>query len=397
MSTDARARVLLVDDEPNVLESLRRQLRREFAVETAVGAANGLATLGRGGPFAVVVSDFMMPGINGADFLAAARRTAPLTTRMLLTGQANLQDAADVINKGQVFRMLLKPVDHETLVAALHACLEQHRLLVAERELLEQTLHGSVKALTDVLSLTSPAGFGRAMRMRQLVTQLLDRIEVDERWPIELAAMMSQLGVVTLPPGVFAKVDAGGPLTDTEQRMVDAMPSVAINLLSSIPRMAPVCDAILYSRKDFDGSGPPRDGVAGDRIPLGGRVLRLAQDYDILTVHGVAPAEAYAVLEYHRSRYDPALLKVLAQIAAEADSAEMRSVQLLDLVPGMILAADVCTRAGTVLVARGQEVTVGLIARLRNFAATSEGVEEPVIVRGSCPDLPSGDDRYRNR
>src|SRR5689334_8016164 len=87
-------RILLVDDEPNLLDGLRRQLRRDFRVETAVGAAKGLFALGQDEPFEVIVSDYLMPGINGAQFLAAARKAAPTATRMLLTGHTSLSDAA---------------------------------------------------------------------------------------------------------------------------------------------------------------------------------------------------------------------------------------------------------------------------------------------------------------
>jgi response regulator RpfG family c-di-GMP phosphodiesterase len=381
-ATDSPARVLLVDDEPNVLDALRRQLRREFSVETAVGAANGLAALGRSGPFAVIVSDFLMPGINGADFLAAARKAAPDTTRMLLTGHANLENAAATVNQGQVLRLLIKPVDHDTMVAALRECVEHHRRMVAERELLEQTLHGSVKALTDVLSLTNPAGFTRATRVRRLISTALDHVETDDRWAIELAAMMSQLGAVSLPPHVSDKLDAGLDLTAAERAMVDQLPLVAEQLISPIPRMAPVCAAIRYSRKSFDGSGPPDDRVAGEQIPLGGRLLRLAQDYDTLNSRGVPSAEALATLGADQGAYDPALLKVLSTVAADADGEEVRGVMLVELRPGMVLASDVRSLDDVLLVTGGQEVTASLISRLKNFATMEEGVAEPVMVRG---------------
>jgi response regulator RpfG family c-di-GMP phosphodiesterase len=388
-------RVLLVDDEPNVLDALRRQLRRDFSVETAVGAANGLAALGRGGPFAVIVSDFLMPGINGADFLAAARKAAPDTTRMLLTGHANLENAAATVNHGQVLRFLIKPVDHDTMITALRECVEHHRRLVAEREgreLLEQTLHGSVKALTDVLSLTNPAGFARATRVRRLAAAVLDRLagdaaagdaaEVPDRWAIELAAMLCQLGAVSLPPYVSEKLDAGLDLSQTERAMVDAVPAVADDLLSPIPRMAPVCAAIRYSRKGFDGSGPPEsDHTSHANLPLGGRLLRLLQDYDAMTIRGMPAAEVVATLGTRAGTYDPALLAALTAVVLAADAKEVHGVLLAELCQGMILATDVTNLHGVLLVKGGQEVTASLITRLKNFAAVEEeGVAEPLMV-----------------
>ncbi|WP_432834245.1 HD domain-containing phosphohydrolase [Dactylosporangium sp. CA-092794] len=372
-----------MDDEPNLLDAFKRQLRREFSVETGVGATNGMVTLGRAGPFDVIVSDFLMPGINGAEFLAMVRKAAPLATRVLLTGHASLEGAAATVNEGQVFRILLKPVDTEVMVNTLHECVAHHRRLVSERELLEQTLTGSVKALTDVLSLASPTGFGRATRMRRLATRLLDKIEVDERWPIELAAMLSQLGVITLPPVVLAKVEAGEPLSEAEHAMIDQMPDVAESLLSPIPRMAPVVEAIRFSRRGYDGSGPPQEAAAaGEGIPLGGRILRLVEDFDELTASGMGSTEAQFQLENRSGRdYDPRLLDALGSVLNDDDGAEVRPALIADLTPGTVLGAPVRTRSRKLLLAAGQEITPSLIIRLRNLAATDDPVAEPLIIR----------------
>jgi response regulator RpfG family c-di-GMP phosphodiesterase len=380
MTTSAdRPRILLVDDEPHLLDGLRRQLRREFAVETAVGAANGLFALKGDEPFEVIVSDFLMPGINGAEFLAAASKAAPTSTRMLLTGHTSLSDAANTVNAGRVFRMLLKPVDHETMTTALRDCVLQHRLVVSERELLERTLQGSVKALSDVLSLASPAAFGRAARMRRVASAILDQVDVGDRWAIELAVEMSQLGMVSLPPAVSAKLDTAAELSPAEQAMVDQLPAVAEQLISPIPRLTPVTDAIHYSRKGFDGSGTPDDGVSGERIPFGGRLLRLVHDHDALLMQGVSPTVALATLRTDFRLYDPALLEAIAAAVGTAASA-IRGVMLAELKAGMVLAAPVRSLSGVLLVNAGQEVTVGLLTRLRNFAALEDGVAEPLMI-----------------
>jgi response regulator RpfG family c-di-GMP phosphodiesterase len=380
-TAEKRPRILLVDDEPNVLDAFRRQLRREFEVETAVGAAKGLFALGQEEPFEVIVSDFLMPGINGAEFLAAARKVAPDTTRMLLTGHTDLADTAVTVNQGQVFRMLLKPVDHETMTAALNDCVAQHRLVVSGRELLEHTLNGSVKALTDVLALASPGAFGRANRLSRMASAVLDaaRIDVQERWAVELAVRLSQIGVVSLPPAVADKLDDGTELSEAEQAMVDNLPEVAVQLISGVPRLAPVAEAIGYSRKNFDGSGTPPDDRAGAAIPLGGRLIRLVQDHDALLTQGLSPAGALAMLNARAGRYDPVLLEALGSAASATDES-VRAVSLRELRPGMVLAAAVLSRSQVRLVGAGQEVTVSLITRLRNFAALEDGVEEPLLV-----------------
>ncbi|MEV6493172.1 HD domain-containing phosphohydrolase [Actinoplanes sp. NPDC051633] len=373
-------RVLFVDDEPHLLNGLRRQLRRDFDVVTAVGAANGLFSLGRDEPFEVIVSDFLMPGINGAEFLAAVRKAAPDATRMLLTGHTNLPDAATTVNEGGIFRMLLKPVDQTTLTAALHDCVAQHRLVIGERELLEQTLRGCVHALVDVLSLANPAAFARATRMRRTAVAVLDRVAVADRWAVELSVMMSQLGAVSLPPSVVERLGAAESLTAAEQRMVDEVPDVAERLIAPIPRLTAITDAIRYSRRNWDGSGPPGDNLAGEDIPFGARLLHIVQDLDSLICEGVAPGVACVTLRSRPGHYDPVLLDALTDAVQGEASTAVSAVALADLRIGMVLAAPVRSGTGTLLVNPGQEVTTSLMSRLRNFATLDDGVAEPVMV-----------------
>jgi response regulator RpfG family c-di-GMP phosphodiesterase len=371
-------RILLVDDEPNLLNGLRRQLRRNFDVVTAIGGANGLFAL-KDGPFEVIVSDFLMPGINGAEFLAAVRKTAPDATRMLLTGHTNLVDAATTVNQGGIFRMLLKPVDPEAMIAALRDCVAQYQLVVGERELLEQTLHGSVNALMDVLSLANPFAFVKATRMRRTAAGVLDRVPATDRWAVELAVLMSQLGAVSLPPAVVAKLGTGEPLTEAERRMVDEVPDVAGRLIGAIPRLTVVTDAIRDSRAFWDGSGP--GGLAGDKIPYGGRLLHLIRDYDALIETGASTQVACLTLRARTGRYDPALMDALAEAVQDETFDTVTAVTLADLRIGTVLAAAVYSGSGTLLVNTGQEVTRSLMSQLRNFALLEGGVAEPLMVQ----------------
>ena len=189
----AKARILCVDDQPNVLAALERTLRERHDVVTAVGAAAGLTRLERAGPFADVVSGLSMPGMDGVAFLGRVRQRAPETVRVLLTGQADVTGAMAAVNEGQIFRFLLKPCAPDALGKALSAAVEQHRLVTAERVLLEQTLHGCIKALTDLLAIAQPASFGRASRLKRLVERLAVELGVPDRWQVEIAALRSQV------------------------------------------------------------------------------------------------------------------------------------------------------------------------------------------------------------
>lgn len=148
-------RVLFVDDEPQLLESFEDGLHRQFEVVTATSGADGLRVLERTPPFTIVVSDFQMPGMNGAEFLAKAKILSPQSVRVLLSGQATVQGAIAAVNDGNVFRFLTKPCSPAELRRALDDALEQARLVTADRELLERKLDNMVAQLRRTERLAS--------------------------------------------------------------------------------------------------------------------------------------------------------------------------------------------------------------------------------------------------
>src|ERR1039457_2934499 len=154
-------KILFVDDDANILAGHQRTLRKDFTLDVALGGEQGLVMILTKGPYAVIVADMQMPGMNGIEFLMKAETKAPDTVRMMLTGNADQKTSVDAVNRGHVFRFLTKPCEPETLMQTLNAGLKQYRLITAERELLEKTLHGSIKVLADVLSLIDPLSFGR--------------------------------------------------------------------------------------------------------------------------------------------------------------------------------------------------------------------------------------------
>ena len=127
--------ILCVDDEPAVLAGFKRTLRSTFAIETAEGGQAGLAEIAANGPYAVVVSDMSMPGMNGIEFLSEVQKMAPDTVRIMLTGHTDHETASAAINEGRIFRFLIKPCDLKRLAEALKAGIEQYRYLTAENEL----------------------------------------------------------------------------------------------------------------------------------------------------------------------------------------------------------------------------------------------------------------------
>src|SRR5437016_3260816 len=185
-------KILCVDDEANVLEACQRNLRKRFSIDTALGGEPALALMASQGPYAVVVADMQMPGMDGVQFLTRVRQQAPDTVRIMLTGNADQQTAVAAVNQGQIYQFLNKPCPPEMLALALENGIKQYRLITAERELLENTLNGCIKMLTEVLGSAEPHSFGRGEVLRDYMRAFAEHLKITQTWDLELAAMLSQ-------------------------------------------------------------------------------------------------------------------------------------------------------------------------------------------------------------
>ncbi len=123
-----KERILLVDDDENLLNALSRQLHRDFFVETAMSAADGLNILTANPGFSVVVADLQMPGMDGIDFLIKVKDVAPDTVRIMLSGNADFTQSVRAVNEGNVFRFLSKPFPAKKLIEVLELATEQYHL-----------------------------------------------------------------------------------------------------------------------------------------------------------------------------------------------------------------------------------------------------------------------------
>ncbi|MGA9884831.1 MAG: HD domain-containing phosphohydrolase [Candidatus Acidiferrales bacterium] len=373
MAEVQRPRILCVDDEKNVLEGLARTLRALYSVETAVGGVRGLDILRSKGPFVAVISDLRMPGMNGVEFLSRARLVAPDTIRLLLTGQGDLEASIAAINDGNIFRFLTKPCPTDVLAKSLAACAEQHRLVTSERVLLEQTLRGSIQALTDILALAQPTAFGRATRVRQHVLKLMAHFGILETWPVEVAAMLSQIGYVTLPPSTLHEVYHSGPLSDAERQMIERMPKVLEQILVNIPRLETVREILRLHFRRFEELA-----VSADLSSWGARALKVAVDYDVVESDSGAIEHPFDVLRSRSGSYDPIIVEALAELqGGSRREVVVQELHLRDLGVGMSFDEDVKSAKGLLLIARGQEVTPGLLERVRNFSSDL-GIHEPI-------------------
>lgn len=372
-------KILFVDDEPNLLAGIQRQMRKHFAIDTALGGEEGLEKVRNRGPFSVIVSDLRMPGMDGIQFLSRVRKLSPDTVRMMLTGNADLHAAIEAVNEGNIFRFMTKPCPPETLGKALYQGIRQYRLITSERELLEKTLRGSIKVLSEVLALLNPEAFGRASRITRYVREIALTMGLEEVWELETAATLSQIGCIVFPETVLQKLFRGEQLTGEDMQLYNMHPSVACDLLAHIPRMERIAEIITFQEKCYDGSGTPLQPRSGKDIPQGSRILKVVLDFDTLVVRGASKDDAFDQLRQRPSHYDPAVLAALEAVLVVERGYQVRLVRAVELRDTMILDQDLFTRDGRLLIARGYQVSQTMRERLKHWAQ-SPGIQEPIRV-----------------
>ncbi|WP_436520457.1 response regulator [Actinoplanes sp. HUAS TT8] len=368
---DKKPVVLVVDDEETVLDTLSLQLGREYRVLTAVDGAKALEVLAELGTAAAVISDMRMPGMNGIELLRRVQMEYPAITRVLHTGYGDMATAVAAINSGGVYRYLPKPADTEALRNAIRESVAKHDEAMADRELLDRTLRTSVKALFGVLELSNPPAYQRAGRISTLVGELCHILQLDGLWEIEVAAMASQLGAVTVSATTWQKLERGMPLGEDEQAAVDNMPRVATRLLGDIPMMEEVL-AIVSGLTGRPGPVEGRSALAEDAIA----VLRTAIAYEAMESRGINAVNAITAIEEREDHYPHviAALRRLKGVRALKDT--VKSVRVTELEVGMRLVEDVVATNGLVLIGKETVITELMLDRLTNFARAVELVEE---------------------
>lgn len=423
VAVDARARVLAVDDECNVLAALRRSLRaRGYEVVIADGGATALELMANQG-FDAVISDMRMPGMNGAEFLQAARTVQPHAVRLLLTGHADVASALMAVNQGEIFRYLTKPWDDAQLAAALNEGLERERLrserdcllaqveaqntqLLSMNQLLEARVVERTAALQQALAHSDQAhrelkqGFtatmqmlcslveGRAGLTRGTARRIVEHVQRvgpaigltgSALQDAVFAAMLVDLGKLLLPERLLLQPSSS--LVGEDRRTWLAHPMHAHALLLANPALQGVAELLRSLHEHHDGHGVP-DGLVGAAIPLGSRLLAVVADFEALRTGATVPKrlDVTDALRALRSsagkRHDPAVVAAFEATLLAPPSAARQLLRLpaSRLRPGMELAEDLCVREGFALLTRGSRLDDALIGQLQRFEKRSDTV-----------------------
>lgn len=423
--------LLFVDDEANILSSLKRLFRpKGYRIHLAEGGAAALEILARE-PIDIVISDMRMPEMNGAQLLEQVRAHWPETVRILLTGYAEISATVDAINKGGIYRYIAKPWEENDLVLTVQHALEQKQLEREKRRLealtrqqnaelqvlnasledkvrertaelqktmgmlektherLKKSFIASIQVFSNFMELRDGAASGHSRRVADLSRKLalkmgLNEVEAQE---IMVAALLHDIGKLGLPDHLIRKPFSN--LNADERAEVIKHPVKGQAALMGLEQLKDAAKLIRAHHERFDGQGYP-DGLSGLAIPLGARILALANDYDglqngSLSAKKLSPADARnAIVESRGKRYDPnvvdAFMELLGRVGELGLQKPEKILSTTELTPGMALAHDLLTRDGILLLSKEYILDEHLIEQICNFERT-EGVKLEVHIR----------------
>lgn len=382
MDTD---RILIVDDEPLLLELYASQLGGDFAITTATSSEAALQVLSDRDAYTMIIADMHMPGMSGIEFLRLAHERSPRSVRIMVTADNDQGVAVDAVNRGSVFRFINKPCSADQLADAIRAGLEEHRLRCAETQMLASTVAGSINLMGEVLSLVSPVAFGKANRAARIVEEICRRLDVDDAWELTMAAMLSQLGCISLPDALIPRVVRGERLTAADAELWRSHPRLGHDLISKIPRLERVADIVLLQQSEYCAASRVHVGEC-HTVEWRAGCLRAALDFDTRMEQQVAPLDALEQLRASKSSWPTAVLDVLEDVVLESSRHTSRLVTINELRAGMILDENLVDVGGRVLLTKGQQIAEWLITRLQRLGLV-DSIRQPIRIIDTVPQM----------
>lgn len=403
--TGSPSTILIVDDEPVVLNALKFTLEREgFHVVACTSPLKALAILHER-EFSVIISDQRMPEMMGLDFLVESRRLRPHTSRILITAVLALPTIVDAINKGEIFRFVAKPWLREELVATVRNAVQRHELVTQNEQLLAESqrlnaqlreANTTLKAKVDelekqrqqldhanrdlaasyenslelcrrILTTYDPILGGQAKALVEFATQMAssDTFSDKERHALRTAAWLCDLGLIGVPREMLrAFRSKSDQLTERERSMLHNHPIYGQTLAAFVDNRPEVAEVIRAHHERYDGRGYP-DGLAGDAIPWAARCLAVAVGF---VESGLSKSAAIdAILAKSGSDYDPEAVRLFLKVSNLVQlPKQVREIMLHELEPGMVLANGIYSPHGLLLIGEGQSLNPGTIAKIRS-------------------------------
>ena len=370
-----KSNIMVVDDQPANLKLLEDLLTQQgHGVRSFPRGRLALEAAARNLPDLILL-DINMPEMNGFEVcqkLKADEKLAGIPV-LFLSALNETRDKVNAFRSGGV-DYITKPFQLEEVRARVETHLQLHRARQVERDLLERTLNGAVKALSDLAQLTSPSLTERTGALRGMVVHMVAQLRLPDPWQYELAAILSLIGCITLPSDAFEHAYVGEKASAEEQHMYRAHPDIGFQLLARIPRLETVAEMIRLQQVETS------NWASNDVAERGSRMLKTAQELDRRTLRGIPFQTACDQLRSAPGKYPVALLEALKDYSPSRIHFEVKRLPAQQLLPGMILEENVVTQDGITVISKGTTLTVTLIERVLNFART-RGVLEPIQVR----------------
>ncbi len=376
-------RVMLAEDDDSDAELITRMLQRSesidrFTCHREVDARRTLEHLGTHQPD-VLLLDLGLPDASGLSALELVRAANPLVPVVVITGSHERSAGIAAVRDGAQDYLIKDELHPALLAKSIRYAIERARAVDVERQLLEETLHGTINALTTVLAMVDPIAFGRAARLKDYVAMAAARMALRQQWCVEIAAMVSQIGAVQQAMGQ-ADAASGSAGDSLERRgRTRELPAIAAELLQGIPRLDAV-RAILRLQVERANGDAPRSRRYSGEIQLGAELLDLAVQFDALETKRGSKLAALDELDDLRSRFNRAVFDAFVAAQTEAlDAFTETACSVAELIPGVVLASDVLTLDGRLVIARGSPVTSSMLARLMYFSQRAR-IAEPLHV-----------------
>ena len=373
--------ILIVDDNQT-----NRNLLQDLVVTLGhipYVAENGLAALDHIKKHIpdIVLLDILMPKMDGYEVLNRMKadkhsRHIPV---IMISAVDEIKSVVRCIEKG-ADDYLTKPFNPTLLKSRIGACLEKYRLIKAKQEFLEKTLRGSIKVLTNTLSFLNPVAFGKASRKCRLVGKIAKEMKVKKTWELEIAAMLSPLGCITVPPVILDKISRGVQLLPKEEKIFSEHPKIGHDLIANLPHLAKAAKIIANQNKhyDFDQEASASSYSETD-VPFGVQVLRVAKDFEDFVSSGIKPADALNRIRDKEKHYNQSIVDALSSLVSGKPTEKIRFLKIKELSVGMIFMENITTTSGQILCPKGTEVHKFLLERLKNFSHTMN-ITEPIKV-----------------
>ncbi|MDQ6992021.1 MAG: response regulator [Mariprofundus sp.] len=344
MHTDkTKPTILIVDDMPENIDVLEGLLSPHYRVKVATSGKRALK-IAESMPDLILL-DVMMPGMDGYEVCRHLKQKRKLRRIpvIFVTAKSEVDDETRGFELGAV-DYISKPVSPPLVLARVKNIIALFATKRRLREIMDKTLTGCVELLTDVLSLTAPAAFGRSSSIRRHIKAAAKQMGHSNTWRFEVAAMLSQLGCIALPDELVDNIHNGSASSDEEKKIFASHPEVGKRLLEKIPNLRDVAEIVALQHQTVDTIEANLQISAG--VKLGASLLHLAMQQDDKTRHTSVMQKAGST---------------------EPQVGEQIELSLSDLQLGMRLESEVSTRKGWKLVPKGTEITKAVLERLSVF------------------------------